>query len=1162
MRFSYMAGQESSMKKTILIIASILLLISISQSVLGANQIIVQGFVTGDCVDANANVSIIIYSTGNPGNVVDTQWLLINISDDSYDKSSNPIPAGTYDAQISINNPLCSPSVSDTRTETGIVVVDLAAPTLVSNLDLAMSASFIGTTPADGANTDNQTQFYWTNDYVQADSYTLEIATTSGFGGTIVRTQSGIATGATPGYKLTAPQELADGTYYWRVHVVNITPSIFDTTTTKSFTVISGEAIISNPSPANNSWTTSASYTITTDVAATCRWSLTSSTYNAKTAFTTTGGTTHSTTLTGLVEGTNTIYILCNASFSGVVNTAEFVRTIRRDTIGPVVSNVVIDAGATYSTDTNLALTWSGTDAGVGSITYYYSLVNGAGAVGGTTTGLTSGTISGVQGLTTVYVWAKDSLNNFGSAASDSITIDTLPPVFTTDSHTSITKYSAGVALRATVRISDTSPYTPPVIRYRMNNNSWSSWYSMSVSTPNNYMYDIPEGAGSGLTWFENSGNTAYYEVNVSDMHGFANNISRFEFINNESTAPTFDSISDQVVDEDSSVSIILSGTDADLDQLTFTCNISGATITRIDNYQSTLYWLTDNDDIGSNTFICNVTDGIFTVNSNSFTISVTNVNDAPVLSAIGNLYAQEYEFFNYTFNASDIDGDTLRYYSNNSILPINSWTAEVGFTPFSMHRGVYPINISVTDGNGGYDNEEITFTVGYCGDNVCTATYEDCDICAIDCGICGEKESKAIVLDQPRNCYGRDVLLQAVKLVERATCEEEGDIIDSMEVCGPLSSTSLQVLLKIDTDLWEEVSQISTDELGYASFSPLETGNYKVAFLSDRDMFTLFEVEMCSNVNLDGDETETTVTKPSTSNPSLPPLIEEPSLLDDIKSKWTFFSAMLYFLIIPIIFVAIVIGGMGFVYRLEKSKHHENTYVKHVDKWLAEYQSEKKKARSWMQKTSPFKEMLVYWDKSLVSILKAAKFVKDISLEAWSKFIITIGLRRTIRIPYLAQKKKGQHKHLLLVSLIKNAFPHKNADIILNKVKVYAVSSLYDLAAMLMSQGVKVQLVDTNASDIKYLNILISKGMTFRSRAPTRVDVETALQNGKAVVALVNELGDNNTIIQSMVVVCGFDKYQFYYHNYDRQLKDVAVTKDQFMHSWKAAGFKGIILQ
>ena len=57
-----------------------------------------------------------------------------------------------------------------------------------------------------------------------------------------------------------------------------------------------------------------------------------------------------------------------------------------------------------------------------------------------------------------------------------------------------------------------------------------------------------------------------------------------------------------------------------------------------------------------------------------------------------------------------------------------------------------------------GYDFEEITFTVGYCGDNICTESYEDCSLCAVDCGICGEKESKAIVLDEGRNCFGKDV--------------------------------------------------------------------------------------------------------------------------------------------------------------------------------------------------------------------------------------------------------------------------------------------------------------------------------------------------------------------------------------------------------------------
>jgi uncharacterized protein (TIGR02145 family) len=72
--------------------------------------------------------------------------------------------------------------------------------------------------------------------------------------------------------------------------------------------------------------TTSGTVTATTDIEATCKWSLGADfTYaTGGTAFTTTGGTSHSTTVTGLSGGSNTIYVRCaNSTDATKISTAS-----------------------------------------------------------------------------------------------------------------------------------------------------------------------------------------------------------------------------------------------------------------------------------------------------------------------------------------------------------------------------------------------------------------------------------------------------------------------------------------------------------------------------------------------------------------------------------------------------------------------------------------------------------------------------------------------------------------------------------------------------------------------------------------------------------------------------------------------------------------------
>jgi hypothetical protein len=91
-------------------------------------------------------------------------------------------------------------------------------------------------------------------------------------------------------------------------------------------------------------------------------------------------------------------------------------------------------------------------------------------------------------------------------------------------------------------------------------------------------------------------------------------------------------------------------------------------------------------------------------------TIRVLPVNDAPILDFIPDQEVRIGERFKYQATAFDVDGDKLMFADTTNKFKINEETGVISFIP--SHRGVFKVNISVADGFGGEDYQNVTFTV------------------------------------------------------------------------------------------------------------------------------------------------------------------------------------------------------------------------------------------------------------------------------------------------------------------------------------------------------------------------------------------------------------------------------------------------------------------
>ena len=153
-------------------------------------------------------------------------------------------------------------------------------------------------------------------------------------------------------------------------------------------------------------------------------------------------------------------------------------------------------------------------------------------------------------------------------------------------------------------------------------------------------------------------------------------------------------------------------------------------TVTQINNLLSTdatsTVSYTDNTDTpsASATLTLQVNDNGNTgggplTNSDSATINITEVNDPPVLAAIGNQSVNEGATLTFTATATDADlpGQTLTYLLDAASLAlgmtINSATGAFSWTPTEGQGGLTPsVTITVTDNGSGNLTDSETFTI------------------------------------------------------------------------------------------------------------------------------------------------------------------------------------------------------------------------------------------------------------------------------------------------------------------------------------------------------------------------------------------------------------------------------------------------------------------
>ena len=229
----------------------------------------------------------------------------------------------------------------------------------------------------------------------------------------------------------------------------------------------------------------------------------------------------------------------------------------------------------------------------------------------------------------------------------------------------------------------------------------------------------FPSGAAitddGNFTWTPTESQVGSHDITVQVTDGSLTDSETLTVtVRDVNVAPVLNTIGDQTVNE--FVELTFTATASDDDSLTFSFDgtvPSGAAITDDGNFT----WIPTESQDGDHTITVQVTDGSLT-DSETLTVTVNEVNVAPVLNAIGDKGTSELVELTFTATASDTDVvdnvvNTLTF-SFDGTFPSGAAITSAGvftWTPTESQDGDHTITVQVTDGSL-TDSETLTVTV------------------------------------------------------------------------------------------------------------------------------------------------------------------------------------------------------------------------------------------------------------------------------------------------------------------------------------------------------------------------------------------------------------------------------------------------------------------
>jgi hypothetical protein len=498
-------------------------------------------------------------------------------------------------------------------------------------------------------------------------------------------------------------------------------------------------------------------------------------------------------------------------------------------------------------------------------------------------------------------------------------------------SYQNLTSNQFGANYSWTVGVSDTYFITAVTGAIRIDATGvWTAYANLTSLGNGNHTLTIPPPGGS---WYALRGSTLFIDVIANVTNGSVNasaNRTFTETIEFVSAAPVIDPIANLNATQGQNVTFAITATDFDNQTLTWSTNRSGATITATGNTSALFSWVPNATQLGLNTILVTASDG--TVNgTRSFTVNVSDINDAPTLTAVPDfsgyyglrqllvLTAYDLDFTqNLTFTMSPeyfrIVASTVNPVGgNNSTSVPGLWYGVANFTPLDPERGTHNLTFTVSDGTL-TANVTATMSIAFCGDGTCQATNEDAMTCRPDCVI--ETELPAIAMVAPdRNCANTTSTLRFFDAKDRFSCFYEGRVVGDRAFCDGLDGVAVTIY-RVSGSSLTSVGTGTSGTNGTLTFQPGQAGTYR--FVATREGYlnstSTVVVQTCTS-DIVVEETEVVVPQPPSSpttdrDTARPPMEEEPVLLEEQASV---LALLFIYVITPVLLASLLYFGNVF---------------------------------------------------------------------------------------------------------------------------------------------------------------------------------------------------------------------------------------------------------
>ena len=183
-----------------------------------------------------------------------------------------------------------------------------------------------------------------------------------------------------------------------------------------------------------------------------------------------------------------------------------------------------------------------------------------------------------------------------------------------------------------------------------------------------------------------------------------------------ENSAPSITTTDVTTATEETEYKVDYQASDSDSDDIHIWTMHTNSSFLDIDSGSGVLSGTPDDPDIGIFFVEVTVYDKYGAKDSTNFTLVVSNVNDDPVIITDNVLTTSQRKKYSVDYDATDADptDDKLTWAvdTNSTFLSIDSTTGLLEGTPLKANIGIWWVNVSVRDGNGGSDWTNFTLTV------------------------------------------------------------------------------------------------------------------------------------------------------------------------------------------------------------------------------------------------------------------------------------------------------------------------------------------------------------------------------------------------------------------------------------------------------------------